>query len=391
VANRRLPELVRRLSESDGASESVEIDPIDVTSADEIGEVARAFDQVHREAVQLAAHQARLRGNLSAIFVNLSRRSQMLVERQLGIIDALEQSEQDPGRLSNLFRLDHLATRMRRNSENLLVLAGHEDQRKWSQRVPLVDVVRAAISEIEQYERVVVNIQQGVLITGRAASDVVHLVAELVENAAVFSSAQVQVTGHMLTTGGVLVQIADEGLGIAQQDLQHANWRLDNPPVIDVGVSRRMGLFVVGRLAARHGIRVRLTQARPRGVLALVWLPETVAELETAPLPSSPLRRFEADVSPAVARMTAFVASAGVTSAAGLPTRVPNANFAPGSMRRPAGQHAGQQTGLAGSRQHHHAARHRSPEEARARLAEFQHGFRIGRPDAPPDFGAGAK
>ena len=198
VASRRLPEMVRRLSESESESlsESVEIDPIDVTSTDEIGEVARAFDQVHREAVQLAAHQARLRGNLSAMFVNLSRRSQMLVERQLGIIDSLEQSEQDPDRLSTLFRLDHLATRMRRNSENLLVLAGHEDHRKWGQRVPLVDVVRAAISEIEQYERVVANIQPAVLITGRASSDVVHLIAELVENAAVFSSAQVLVTGH---------------------------------------------------------------------------------------------------------------------------------------------------------------------------------------------------
>jgi K+-sensing histidine kinase KdpD len=214
----------------------------------------------------------------------------------------------------------------------------------WGQRVPLVDVVRAAISEIEQYERVVVNIQQGVLITGRAASDVVHLLAELVENAAVFSSAQVLVSGHMLTTGGVLVQIADEGVGIAQQDLQHANWRLDNPPVIDVGVSRRMGLFVVGRLAARHGIRVRLTQVQPRGVLALVWLPERVAELETAPLPSSPLRGFEADAPPAAAWMTAFFPSPVVTSAAGLPTRVPNGNFAPGSIRRPAGQHARHET-----------------------------------------------
>ena len=161
VASRRLPEMVARLSESEGAGENAGIEPIGVASADEIGEVARAFDQVHREAVRLAAHEARLRGNLSAMFVNLSRRSQMLAERQLGIIDALEQSEQDPDRLSGLFRLDHLATRMRRNSENLLVLGGHEDPRKWSQPVPLLDVVRAAISEIEQYERIAVSIQPG--------------------------------------------------------------------------------------------------------------------------------------------------------------------------------------------------------------------------------------
>ena len=196
VASRRLPETVARLSESEDAAENAEIEPIGVASADEIGEVARAFDQVHREAVRLAAHEARLRGNLSAMFVNLSRRSQTLAERQLGIIDSLEQSEQDPDRLSGLFRLDHLATRMRRNSENLLVLGGHEDPRKWSQPVPLLDVVRAAVSEIEQYERIAVNVQPEVLITGRAASDVVHLAAELIENATAFSSAQVLVTGR---------------------------------------------------------------------------------------------------------------------------------------------------------------------------------------------------
>ena len=233
---------------------------------------------MHREAVRLAAHEARLRGNLSAMFVNLSRRSQMLAERQLGIIDSLEQAEQDPDRLSGLFRLDHLATRMRRNSENLLVLGGHEDPRKWSQPVPLLDVVRAAISEIEQYERIALNVQPGVLITGRAASDVVHLAAELIENATAFSSAQVLVTAGMLNSGGALIEITDEGLGIADQDLASANWRLDHPPVIDVGVSRRMGLFVVVRLAARHGIRVRLKQAQPRGLSALVWLPESVAQ-----------------------------------------------------------------------------------------------------------------
>jgi signal transduction histidine kinase len=358
VASHRLPEMVRRLSESESASEgdsesdtvAVEIDPIEVTSTDEIGEVARAFDQVHREAVRLAAHEARLRGNLSAMFVNLSRRSQMLVERQLAIIESLEQSEQDPDRLSTLFRLDHLATRMRRNSENLLVLAGHEDPRKWSQPVPLVDVVRAAISEIEQYERIVVNIQPGVLITGRAASDVVHLAAELIENAATFSSAQVGVTGQALPSGGVLVEITDEGLGIADHELAHANWRLDNPPVIDVGVSRRMGLFVVGRLAARHGIRVRLMHAQPRGLSALVWLPDGVAELETAPL-STPRRRFGTEPHPAATQVPS--ASAASAPLPALPSR-----------------------------------RRRSPEEVRNRMADFQRGARHGRSDAPWNFGA---
>jgi signal transduction histidine kinase/outer membrane murein-binding lipoprotein Lpp len=286
IAGTRLPDMVRRLSETEGSDESVEIEPIAVSSTDEIGEVARAFDQVHREAVRLAADEALLRGNLNAMFVNLSRRSQSLIERQISLIDSLEQGEQDSNRLSSLFRLDHLATRMRRNSENLLVLAGHEASRRWSQPVPMVDVLRAAISEIEQYERVVLNVQPGITVVGQAVNDVVHLVAELVENATTFSpeDSQVYVSGQPLTTGGVLLDVTDGGVGISDQEMGHANWRLDNPPVVDVGVSRRMGLFVVGRLAARHGVRVRLRHASSGGLTALVWLPDTVAQQEGAPL-----------------------------------------------------------------------------------------------------------
>jgi len=297
VAGSKLPEMVRKLSESEGGDASAEIEPIGVTSTDEIGEVARAFDQVHREAVRLAADEAMLRGNLNAMFVNLSRRSQSLIERQLSLIDNLEQTEQDADRLSSLFRLDHLATRMRRNSENLLVLAGHEAaSRRWSQPVPLVDVLRAAISEIEQYERVVLNVQPGIQVIGQAVNDVVHLVAEIVENATTFSpeDTQVYVTGQPLTSGGVLLDITDNGVGISEQEMAHANWRLDNPPVVDVAVSRRMGLFVVGRLAARHGVRVRLRHAQSGGLTALIWLPESVAAPESGQ-PLGRLRKFETD------------------------------------------------------------------------------------------------
>ena len=293
VAGRRLPHMVRRLSESAGAEESVALEPIGIDSTDEIGEVARAFDQVHSEAARLAGDEAMLRANLNAMFVNLSRRSQTLIERQLGIIETLEQSEQDATRLSSLFRLDHLATRMRRNSENLLVLAGHEAPRKWTRPVSLVDVLRAAVSEIEQYERINLDVQSQLVIAGRAASDVVHLVAELVENATTFSrrDTQVFVTAQLIGSGGVLVEVTDEGLGIPEQDLAYANWRLDNPPVIDVAVSRRMGLFVVGRLAARHGIKVRLRRAHSGGLSALIWVPDSVAETEpTAPIGAR--RRF---------------------------------------------------------------------------------------------------
>jgi signal transduction histidine kinase len=300
VAGVRLPETVRRMSDSDGAGVPLEVDPIDVDSSDEIGEVARAFDQVHREALRLASNEAALRGNVNAMFVNLSRRSQSLVERQIRLIDDLEQGEQDPDRLSSLFQMDHLATRMRRNSENLLVLAGHDATRRWNQPVSLVDVLRAAVSEIEQYERVTLNVQPGIAVRGHAVNDVVHLLAELAENATSFSSAEtpVVVAGHLLSSGGVLLDITDQGVGMGAEEMAHANWRLDNPPVVDVAVSRRMGLFVVARLAARHGIRVRLRPAAAGGLTALVWLPDEVISHET-PAGAPGMRRFDPAAVPA--------------------------------------------------------------------------------------------
>jgi signal transduction histidine kinase len=280
VASVQLPERVRLLSEDPESASTTDVTPINVTSQDEIGQVARAFDRVHSEAVRLAGEQAALRTNFNAMFVNLSRRSQTLIERLARMIDNLEQNEDDPDRLGSLFSMDHLVTRMRRNSENLLLLAGHDNPRKWSDAVPLADVARAATSEIEQYNRVVLSVPTGVALSGQSVSDVVHLLAELIENATTFSSkdTQVLVALQELASGGVLIEVIDKGIGVSESRLAEMNWRLDHPPTMDVSVSRHMGLFAVARLAERHRIRIRLRPARQQGLSALVWLPDGLLE-----------------------------------------------------------------------------------------------------------------
>ncbi|GGY80551.1 HAMP domain-containing protein [Streptomyces nitrosporeus] len=279
VAQDRLPELVKQLSESDPQDVDTSVESVGLHSRDEIGQVAAAFDDVHREAVRLAADQALLRGNVNAMFTNLSRRSQGLIQRQLSLISELESREADPDQLSSLFKLDHLATRMRRNGENLLVLAGEEPGRRWTRPVPLVDVLRAAASEVEQYERIELAAVPATDVAGRVVNDLVHLLAELLENATSFSSPQtkVRVTGHALPDGRVLVEIHDTGIGLSPEDLAAINERLASPPTVDVSVSRRMGLFVVGRLSLRHGIRIQLRPSDSGGTTALVMLPMEVA------------------------------------------------------------------------------------------------------------------
>ncbi|MFC7744847.1 nitrate- and nitrite sensing domain-containing protein [Nocardiopsis composta] len=295
VADRDLPDSISRMKDTTTTPDQVEVAPIDVGTRDEISEVATSFDQVHRVAMRLASEEAALRSNVNAMFVNLSRRSQTLVERQLRLIDGLEQSEQDSERLSDLFQLDHLATRMRRNAENLLVLSGQDNTRKWAQPVPLVDVLRGAVSEVEQYERVNVRAPSDVSVLGRPVNDVIHLVAELVENATAFSShdSHVSVTARVGDDGGARVEVTDSGIGMPPEEIDAVNRRLAEPPVIDVAVSRRMGLFVVSRLAARHGIRVHLTEARNGGgITAVADLP---ADLLITPV--EPSRALEAGAS----------------------------------------------------------------------------------------------
>ncbi|MFI6657187.1 nitrate- and nitrite sensing domain-containing protein [Streptomyces sp. NPDC050523] len=311
VAQDRLPELVKQLSESDPQDVDTSVESVGVHSRDEIGQVAAAFDDVHREAVRLAAEQALLRGNVNAMFTNLSRRSQGLIQRQLSLISELESREADPDQLSSLFKLDHLATRMRRNGENLLVLAGEEPGRRWTRPVPLVDVLRAAASEVEQYERIELAAVPTTEVAGRVVNDLVHLLAELLENATSFSSPQtkVKVTGHALPDGRVLIEIHDTGIGLSPEDLAAINERLASPPTVDVSVSRRMGLFVVGRLSQRHGIRIQLRPSDSGGTTALVMLPVDVAQGGKKPQ-GKPGQGVGSSGGPAAAQAAAGVAAA---------------------------------------------------------------------------------
>jgi signal transduction histidine kinase len=443
IASVQLPERVRLLSDNLESAPSMEIAPINVTSQDEIGEVARAFDRVHSEAVRLAGEQALLRSSFNAMFVNLSRRSQTLIERLARMIDNLEQNEDDPDRLGSLFSMDHLVTRMRRNSENLLLLAGHDNPRRWTESVPIADIARAATSEIEQYNRVALNIPPGISVIGQAVSDVVHLLAELVENATIFSPKDTQVHVRMqeLSSGGVLIEVVDRGIGVSEARLTEMNFRLDNPPTIDVSVSRHMGLFAVARLAERHRVRVRLRPAVPLGLSALVWLPEAVIErngrfggdtagwsaqpagarararagaLETAALTSAGGGSFgvAADYGNGYGNGVAEDAmggqnggfspgepSIGDHTVPGLPVRVPRASMPQGTGNGTPGTENGLPTRAAGlsraagngngTAKSGHALPQRSPEQARSRLAGFQRGTR--RAEGQGSSGSGAQ
>ncbi|HET8642051.1 MAG TPA: nitrate- and nitrite sensing domain-containing protein [Pseudonocardiaceae bacterium] len=316
VAQRALPEALRRLRNAPSAGEpAIEVAPMSVRTADEVGDVADAFTAVHRSVVRLAVEQATMRRNVNAMFVNFARRSQLLVERQLELLDNLELEEDDPDQLANLFRLDHLAARMRRNDENLLVLAGSDTGRRWSEPVALPSVVLAAIAEVEQYTRVRHEIAGDLHVVGHAVADIVHLLSELLDNATAFSppSAQVRITGQTLDGGReALVQVADEGIGMSDKALREANALLAAPPPVDVAASERMGLFVVSYLAARHRIRVEL-QSRATGVLAVVRLPKEVL----APAPATALPRLastSAPVSPAPVPVPAAAAAPGEPS-----------------------------------------------------------------------------
>jgi signal transduction histidine kinase len=279
----RLPDALRNISVGH-ISRPLAVKAVGVSALDEIGDVARAFDQVQGEVLRLADSEAGLRGKLSEMFTELSGRGQSLMEHQLRLIGELGQTEPDAGRRASLVTVNHLATRMRRYSQNLLVLAGHELPGRWNRPVMLVDVIRSAVAQTGEYDRTSVRVQPDIAVSGPAVNDMVHLIAELAENAASLSAADtpVDISGRTLVTGGVLVEVTDQGVGMNPEMMAQANWQLENPPPVDVAVSRNMGLFVVGRLAARHGVKVRLQPAAAGGLTALVWLPDAVVVLPEA-------------------------------------------------------------------------------------------------------------
>jgi signal transduction histidine kinase len=287
IADEALPAAVERIRGGKNLPVEPEVTPVPITTGDEVGEVARAFDAVHRQALKLATEQAGLRANYSDVFVNLSRRSQGLVQRQLHLLERLERDEEDADQLAVLFQLDHLATRMRRNNENLMVLSGADLARRGTLPAPLGDLLRAAVSEIEQYQRVVIQPPAEVKVVGYAVSDLVRLTAELLDNAAAFSApaTQVTVSSHHTPGGAIRVEIADRGIGLTPSEIADANARLADSGAVDASTSRRMGLFVVGRLATRLGVRVWLEPAVGQGTRAIITVP---AELCASPEPARP-------------------------------------------------------------------------------------------------------
>ncbi|MFF0245157.1 nitrate- and nitrite sensing domain-containing protein [Streptosporangium sandarakinum] len=281
LADERLPSVVERIGHGQDVDVAAEAPELEFGS-DQIGQVGQAFNAVQRTAIKVAAEQAQLRRDIADILRNLARRTQSLVHRQLSVLDVMERRENDPQELRDLFRLDHLATRMRRYAENLLVLAGASPGRAWRDSVPMIDVVRGALAEIEDYTRVDVLPLGDASLEGRAVGDVIHLVAELVENAASFSPpyTTVQVSGGVVAHGYAL-EIEDRGLGMSPEDIAAANERIANPPELKLAGNARLGLYVVSRLAERHEIRVAFKISPYGGTTVVVLIPqELVSEGE---------------------------------------------------------------------------------------------------------------
>ncbi len=272
----RLPSVMRRLSAGEEVDVETEVPRLEYDK-NEIGEVGQALNTLQRAAVEAAVKQAELRAGVSEVFVNLARRSQVLLHKQLTLLDTMERRTEDTEELADLFRLDHLTTRMRRHAEGLVILSGAAPSRQWRKPVQLMDVVRAAVAEVEDYERIEVRRLPRIAVTGPAVADLTHLVAELLENATVFSPPHtaVQVLGERVANGFTL-EIHDRGLGMASEALLDANLRLAETPEFELSDTDRLGLFVVSRLAQRQNVRVSLQPSPYGGTTAVVFVPDAL-------------------------------------------------------------------------------------------------------------------
>ncbi|MER6030282.1 nitrate- and nitrite sensing domain-containing protein [Streptomyces sp. NPDC001851] len=272
----RLPSVMRRLSAGEQVDVETEVPRLEYDK-NEMGEVGQALNTLQRAAVEAAVKQAQLRSGVSEVFVNLARRSQVLLHKQLTLLDTMERRTEDTDELADLFRLDHLTTRMRRHAEGLVILSGAAPSRQWRRPVQLMDVVRAAVAEVEDYERIEVRRLPRVAVTGPAVADLTHLVAELLENATVFSPPHtaVQVVGERVANGFTL-EIHDRGLGMTAEALLDANLRLAETPEFELSDTDRLGLFVVSRLAQRQNVRVSLQPSPYGGTTAVVFIPDAL-------------------------------------------------------------------------------------------------------------------
>jgi signal transduction histidine kinase len=365
LASQRLPLVVRRLRNGERVDIAAEAPPLLLRARTrEVTEIAEAFSAVQRTAVEAAVGEAELRAAASVVYRSLARRNQSLLQRQLGMLESMERHTSDPDVLEQLFGLDHLTTRMRRHAEGLIVLSGAPSGRRWRDPVPIVEVLRGAIGEIEDYTRVDLTASAGGLVAGGAVADVTHLLAELIENAANYSPPGSRVTvATAVTASGLAIEVEDRGLGIPLMMLDGLNDRLASPPEFDLADTDQLGLFVVSRLAARQGIRVSLRGASHGGTSAIVLLPHriVVGSQETAgspadeaapggtPGPVRQVRRFAA-VDPAPSR------------------RALQANLSPPSSGSRPGHSAPE-----GGRQHA-----RSADQARSLIASVRQGWRDG-------------
>jgi signal transduction histidine kinase len=315
LADARLPGVVERLGRGEKVDVRAEAPPLEFGD-DEVGQVGHAFNSVQETAIRTAVEQAELRRGIRDILLSLARRSQALVHRQLTLLDTMERRQDDTKELEDLFHVDHLATRMRRNAENLIVLSGATPARGWRRPVPMIDVVRSSVAEVEDYTRVTVMPMGDVALAGRAVGDIVHLLAELIENAVSFSPpyTQAQVSGHPVAHGYV-IEIEDRGLGMTDEILESINERVTDPPEFNLSSSAHLGLYVVGRLAQRYDVRVSLKHSSYGGTTAVVLIPRDL-------IVENPELRDGQDTAPR--SLPVAVAAGGITAASygDVPARV---------------------------------------------------------------------